>query len=65
MRVLKKTSVSKSVIFPSAAEFFRWTGRKVLQRVGNTDIIADRQAQYSRFCQCRHHFLLPGVLIID
>ncbi len=35
----------------SAAELFRWTGRKVLPRVGITDTFAERQVQHSRFCR--------------
>jgi hypothetical protein len=46
---LNKISVSKSVLFSSAANFFPRCDRKVLPRVGNADTFADRQAQQPRF----------------
>jgi hypothetical protein len=36
--VLQKGKITRDRIFSSAAEFFFWICRKVLQRVGNTDL---------------------------
>jgi hypothetical protein len=46
----KQNNSVKISIFSSAADFFRWTGQKVLPGIGNTETFATMQAQHPKFC---------------